>query len=311
MLEPDAATPRANAQPVVEIDGDILRIHDLMVAGPAADAAAAAAAEGHDAVEVVCRMLAIGGMVLQHGTSSTLVDAVVQAVQQEVGAQARVREVAERAASKGFDYEQQVRPVLEAAFGAYGDVFEDMSNVTGVDGRNKQGDFVAFLNRETTGGRDRRVVIEAKDRPAQRLSGKNGALTYLSESIANRQAEAGIFVCATPTPALEAQRLRVYSGNRILVLFDKDDGDPLALQVACQLARALAVRAPGDEDSGVDRPILTARVAELAEIIDAAQEIRGGTLEAKRGIARIEAAYDQLRDDALAVIAELEDRLTA
>lgn len=307
MPAPEPAT--GQTQHAVQIDGETVRICDLTITGPAAEAVIAAAADGHDPVEAVRRMLDIGGMVLQHGRSSSLVDAIVQAVQREVGTQARVRQVSEQVSSKGMRYEEQVWPVLEAVFGAHGDTVEDMSTIVGVDGRSKQGDFVAYLNEDATAGRDRRVVIEAKDRPTQRLRGKDGALTYLSESMANRDAEAGIFVCATAMPALEAQRLRVYSGNRVLVLFDKDDGDPLALEIACQLARAMAARALGDEDAGIDRPILAAKVAQLTEIIEAAKEIRGGVLEAKRGISRVEIAYDRLRDDALAVIAELEDRL--
>lgn len=309
MTIPDPDPTTTPTPPAVDVDGATVRIRDLTISGPAAEAVIAAAAEGRDPAEVVRRMLDIGGMVLQHGASSALVDAVVQAVQREVGAQARVREVSEQVAAKGMRYEQQVRPVLEAVFGAHGDTVEDTSTVPGVDGRSKQGDFVAYLNEDATAGRDRRVVVEVKDRPTQRLRGKDGALTYLLESMANRDAEAGIFVCATPVPALEAQRLRVYSGNRLLVLFDKEDGDPLALEVACQLARAMAANALGDENAGIDRPILAAKVAQLTEIIEAATEIRGGVLEAKRGIARVEVAYDRLRADALAVIAELEDRL--
>jgi hypothetical protein len=105
----------------------------------------------------------------------------------------------------------------------HGDIVEATGGTPGLDGKNKKGDFVVTLNPESVGGRDRRVVIEAKDRPSQKLSGKTGALTYLTEAMENRAADAGILVCSTGVPALTGHRLRVYAGNRILVRYDKDE----------------------------------------------------------------------------------------
>jgi hypothetical protein len=125
----------------------------------------------------------------------------------------------------------------------------------------------------------------------------------------NRAADAGILVCSTAVPALAGHRLRVYAGNRIPVRYDKAEADPLALEVACQLSRALAARALGDEETGASRRLLTARVEQLREVIEQAREIHGGALEAKRGIRRVDAAYDKMRTEALAIIYELDDRL--
>jgi hypothetical protein len=292
----------------IALDGDRLVIRELIVSGAPAAAVQHCVEQGGDAEETVRRMLEIGGAVLQHGANSTLVQAVIAEMRSEGVTQESLRSMADRVAAKGLAYEDQVRPVLEAAFAPHGDEVEDVSGTPGLDGRSKKGDFLIVLNAESVGGRDRRVVIEAKDRPATRLRGRDGALSYLAAAMENRQAAAGVFVCATDVPALARGRLRVYSGNRVLVRYDKDDGDGLALEVACQLARSLAARALGDED-GLSSRLLVERVERLREVIEQAHDIRRGVLEARRGINRVGDAYDTLRREALAVIHELEDRL--
>lgn len=122
--------------------------------------------------------------------------------------------------------------------------------------------------------------------------------------MANRDAQVGVLVCATPTPALASQRLRLYGADQILVLLDKDDPDMLALGIACQLARALAGR-PESGGEEVDATLVADSVTRLREILDAASEIRRGVQEAARGIKRIEAAHDALSADATEVIERL------
>lgn len=292
----------------VVLDGDQLVIHELIVGGAPAAAARHWVEQGGKADECVRRMIEIGGMVLQHGANSTLVQAVIAEMRSEGLTRERLRGMAERVPAKGFTYEDQVRPVLEAAFAPHGDAVEDTSRIPGLDGASTKGDFVATLDPQSIGGRDRRVVIEAKDRPNQKLGGKDGALTYLALAMENREADVGIFVCATPVPALAGHRLRVYPGNRILVRYDKEDGDRLALEVACQLARGLAARALSQEDS-VSVSLLTEKVERLREVIEQASDIHRGALQAHRGIRLVDDAYKTMRDEALAVIHELEDRL--
>jgi hypothetical protein len=294
--------------PPVALDGDQLVIRGLLVRGAPAEAVRHCVEQGDDAEDTVRQMLDIGGMVLQHGASSTIAQAVIAEIRSDGITQEAIRAVADRVAAKGLVYEEQVHPVLESAFAGHGDIVEATGGTPGLDGKNKKGDFVVTLNPETLGGRDRRVVIEAKDRPSQKLSGKTGALTYLTEAMENRAADAGILVCSTAVPALAGHRLRVYAGNRILARYDKDEGDTLALEIACQLGRAFAARAQGAEDD-LSVTLLAAKVERLREVIEQARAIHGGVLEAKRGIRRVDEAYETMRREALAVIHELEDRL--
>jgi hypothetical protein len=114
-------------------------------------------------------------------------------------------------------------------------------------------------------------------------------------------------VCATPTPALAGHRLRVYPGNRVLVLCEEGRRRPARARSRCQLARTFAVRSMADEPLAPQ--VLADRVERLREVIEQAAEIRGGVLEARRGVSRISDAYEAMRTDALAVLDNLDAQL--
>ncbi len=100
----------------VALDGDQLVIRGLTVRGAPAEAVRHCIDHGGDAEEVTRQMLDIGGVVLQHGANSTLVQAVISEMRSEGVTQESLRGMAERVAAKGLRYEEQVQPMLEAAF---------------------------------------------------------------------------------------------------------------------------------------------------------------------------------------------------
>jgi hypothetical protein len=307
---PDTGEENGATAESVALDGEDLVIRELRVHGAPAAAVRHRVEQGDDAERVVREMLDIGGAVLQHGAEASLAQTIVAEIRSDQTARLDLRQMEDRVSAKGLRYEEQVHLVLEAAFAGHGDIVEATGGTPGLDGVNKKGDFVATLNPESTGGRIRHVVIEAKDTPGQKLGGKAGALTYLTEAMDNRAAAAGILVCSGAVPALAGHRLRTYGGNRILVRYDKHDADPLALEVACQLARSLAAHARGDEDVGANAVVLSERIQRLREVIDQASEISSGAIQARRGIERVESAYSTMRTEALALIYELDDRLS-
>lgn len=305
-------TPLASAptpRPVgITLSPTGLHITDFTVTGSALEVIQQAARDGDAPETGLRRVLDVGGSVLLSGEHGALLDAVdervdrlIDAMDTRAEALTRLRVVADTASAKGAAFEDLVAPVLERCFAPFGDVVEDTSRTAGVDGRSKHGDFTVTL----AGDRVQRVVVEVKDRPQLKLTGGTGALAALSQAMRNREAQVGILVCATPTPALAAQRLRLYGDDQIIVLLDKDDPDPLALELACQLARALADRPAGRSE--VDTAAVAEGVARLHEILEAAGEIRRGCQEASRGIERISVSYEGLRREAGAVIGALQD----
>ncbi len=306
----DLPSASASGREPVTLTPDALLIRDLEVRGTALAAAEHCAGEGRDVEGVVREMLEVGGMFLQHGASQAIVGAarseverLLSALGERSGALRAVRAAEARQSNpKGLAFQDLIVPAIEAAHAPYGDLVEDTSKAKGIDGSEK-GDFTVTLNPDSTGGRDRRVVLEAKDVP--RLKAKD-ALAYLAEAMSNRQAEAGIVVFATPTPALD-RPIRVYPGNRILALFDKEDPQPLALEIACQLARTLALNA--GQDGQLNAGLLARRLQRLMEIIERSRGIQTSVEQARRALDTIEMSYADMADEAKSVIYELEDAL--
>jgi hypothetical protein len=271
-----ASTPR----PVdLTLSPSGLHITDFTVTGSALEVIRQAARAGDGPEEGLRRVLDVGGSVLLSGEHGALLDAVDERVDRP--------------------FEDLVAPVLERCFAPFGDIVEDTSRSAGADGRSKHGDFTITLASEQV----QRVVVEAKDRPTLKLTGRSGALAALRGAMENRDANVGILVCATATPALSALRLRLYGDDQILVLLNKDDPDPLALEIACHLARALAARSV--DQKAIDATVVAQCVTRLREILDAASDIRRGCQEAARAIDRISGAYDDLRREGESVIGQL------
>jgi hypothetical protein len=117
-------------------------------------------------------------------------------------------------------------------------VLEATGTTTGT-ADDKVGDFVATLNPKATGGRRLRVVIEAKDRPLSMPK----TVAELDAAMLNRGAVVGVIVFRDQRLAPIAGRpLRSLPGNKIIVVWEgADAGNELALEVAVQLARTLAM----------------------------------------------------------------------
>ena len=99
-----------------------------------------------------------------------------------------------------------------------------------------------------------------------------------------------------------------YPGGKFITVFDHQDGDPLALEVACRQARAMAI-ATIETDDSADVGWLDEQCGQLGTIIDKAKDIKLGANAAKRGLERVDKAYGELRTQAMAVLGSIKDRL--
>lgn len=303
-------TPLRSTESVV-LDDDRLAIRDLTVDGTALAVAQQTVADGRDLELAVRQMLEVGGAVLLHGAGKATVDAVGAEVDRLLTALSErsdrieaVRALREQVASKGLAFEELLAPALDAAFSPLADVL----TVTGAEkgiADDKMGDFVVELNPRDIGGRDRRIVFEAKDRKLT----MEKSMAELDAAMLNRDAQVGVLVFAKAGQApLAGKPLRVLHGNRIMLVFDKDEQSPLALEVGCQLARTLATAAER-EDLTLDRAMLAERLAKLMNAIERAGAIQRGIRSARRGLDAAEDAYREMSDETLALLHELEDRL--
>jgi hypothetical protein len=297
--------------PTVVLDDGLLRLRELIVDGAAVSAARDAVERGRDLEATVRQMLEVGGSVLLHGAALGTVDAVsaevdrlLSALEEKSARIEAVRRLQERVAAKGLLYEELIAPVLDACFAPYHDVVEATGAVKGI-ADDKVGDFVVTLNTRDTGGRERRIVFECKDRklPMDRT------LEELDRAMLNRNAQVGVMVFASSEQApLTGRPLRAFPGSRLMLVWDSEEQDALALEVGCQLARSFALQAERD-DLDIDRALLAERVAKLISTIERASAVQRGIRSARRGLDAAEQSYLDMREEALAVLFELEDRL--
>jgi hypothetical protein len=212
----------------------------------------------------------------------------------------------ERGTAKGVEYESIVGAIVEWTFAPYEDTVEDVGTEIGAAG-NKCGDHLVVLNPEATRGHDRRVVFESKCR---RL-GLKASLQELDRALANREAEAAVLVFARSDDApLKGRSLRVYPGNRIICVLDRDSRDRLPLEVAGHLARTLALSTVGEDDSELDAESIAEDLQRLTEIIDEARSIKRGANAARKGIDQVDTGYEKLRAEALATVGQIASNLS-
>ena len=230
----------------------------------------------------------------------------VSAVSEQVGGAAQLKVEIERGTAKGFTYEEQVVDFVESAFSPFEDIVEATGLEAGTDGR-KRGDCVVSVNPKDSGGKDVHIVVEAKNRSLT----VRKALDELDEAMSNREAAVGIIVFAkTEQAPTRGCSLRMYSGNRLVAVFDPDQDESLALEVACELARGLAISGCDNAQPDINSQGITKDLERLTNVIEDARSIKRGLTAAYKGLDKADAGYEQLRQEALAVASDIQNKLT-
>ena len=213
---------------------------------------------------------------------------------------------AERSSQKGLPFEEVVRAELEAIHATLGDDVRHVAHEYGANPRSQAGDFVILVNPRESGGREVRLVVEAK---TGRLSGRQ-AQDVLEHCLSNREAAAAVLVFDSTSDApLGGRRYCPYVGGKFVAVLDGDDLNPLALEVACHSARALALASVVDR-SRLDSGWLIDQCDHVSEVIEKAREIKQGASAVRRGLAKIEGAYEDLRRDALGALDSIRSKAT-
>jgi len=123
-----------------------------------------------------------------------------------------VKEVYEKTAGKGFDFEDLVHEIVSSLVSPLGDVAEHVGREHG----DKKGDVLVTLNPDDTGARGLRYLLEAKDR---KLS-LNEIDAELAQAMRTRDASCGVAVFSAQALA-PSEVLFQYSGNKAIVVLDK------------------------------------------------------------------------------------------
>lgn len=210
---------------------------------------------------------------------------------------------AELSAIKGFSYEDLLHAGLAAIAAVHGDTTEPVGRKTGLSGTQK-GDHLVTLSAEDTCGHEARFVLECKDR---RLSMPK-TMEELARAIENHGAQAAVAVFSrqefAPVPLPFS-----WSGNRAVLVYDKDDPDDNALQLAYAWARWFSRRDLTTDGSSLDVGRIEAALTRARQALAKQQAARScftaATKKIEEGTGHVTALVDEVR----AALTDLWDQI--
>lgn len=217
----------------------------------------------------------------------TTLQTEVQRLHAERDKAEEIAAVADKGTAKGRTYEEAVFEAIDAIAIAQGDDCDAVGDTRGVGG--KKGDVVVAVD-ACAGPSRGTLVFEAKDR---RLS-RNAALAELAEALETRGADYAILVVPSEAelPA-RTHPLREYNGDKLLVVYDPDDGSTLALEVAYSLARARVLTA-GASGDGLDADAMRAAIERALGAMEDVRRIKSQLTAASGGIDEARTILDSM-----------------
>jgi hypothetical protein len=240
-----------------------------------------------------------------HSTQTALLERMGQLEQQLQGLRLekeKLEEVAEereRGTAKGRTYEESVAEALDAIAVAQGDVAEPVGDERGAGGR--KGDVLVALDAASGPARGR-IVFEAKD---SRLS-KPQFREQLAGARRQRDADYAVLVVPSPeeVPA-KLHPLREYDGDKLVVVYDPEDGSTLELEFAYRLARArVAIAREGGE--GIDANAIRATVSRGLAALDDVRKVKLQLTSAESGIGGAREVLDAMAEKARAELTAID-----
>jgi len=228
----------------------------------------------------------------------------VSKLQSEREKQLELAEERDRGTAKGRDYEEAVFEALDAIASVQGDDCDAVGDTKGAT--RKTGDIVVGI--EACRGPARgRVVFEAKDR---KLS-KPDAMRELDRGRGERDADYAVLVVSgeDKLPA-KTQALREYNGDKLIAVYDPEDGATLALELAYRLARARVLMARGSAE-GIDVAAVGETVERALGAMGEVSSIRSKLTGATNSIAAADALLGELAGTVRGHLTRIDELLAA
>ena len=157
---------------------------------------------------------------------------------QRVSADEGAKEAVDNSSTKGKNFNSTMDGILQKLASANGDEIEFVNDVKSATGL-KGGDEIVTLPPEMTGGHSVKIVWEFK---AERDLTQPKILKELAGAIVNRQAKSGVFVLAREPEYEHWASHSFHSGNRLIILVDKDEPDTYLIQFAYLWSRMNAMK---------------------------------------------------------------------
>jgi methyl-accepting chemotaxis protein len=215
-----------------------------------------------------------------------------------------VAAVAEKGTAKGRTYEQAVHDAIDRIAAPQGDDCEAVGDLKESTGR--KGDIVVHIG-ACEGATRGRIVFEAKNARMTRPK----ALEELDGALRERNAEYAVLVVPDEdkVPA-KMLSLREYNGDKLIVAFDPEDGQPLALELAYKLARARVLMSRAG-DAGLDTGAVHDTVERALQAFEEVRRIKQQLTGAKTQIDKAGEIVDTLADKVKGHLHEIDELLEA
>ena len=210
----------------------------------------------------------------------------------------------ERGTAKGRSYEEAVAEAIDRIARPQGDDCEAVGDLK--ESTGKKGDVVVHIG-ACDGPTRGRVVFEAKN---ARLS-RPKAFEELDGALRERNADYAVLVVPDEdrVPA-KMLSLREYNGDKLIVPFDPEDPQPIALELAYKLARARVLMSHAGE-SGVDTGVLRDTVERALQAFEEVRRIKQQLTGAKTQIDKAAEIVDTLADRVKAHLREIDEIVQA
>jgi Uncharacterized protein conserved in bacteria (DUF2130) len=210
----------------------------------------------------------------------------------------------EKGTAKGRSYEEAVAEAVDRIARPQGDDCEAVGDVK--EATRKVGDIVVHIG-ACDGPVRGRIVFEAKN---ARLS-RPKALEELDGALRERNADYAVLVVPDEerVPA-KMLSLREYNGDKLVVPFDAEEQQPLALELAYKLARARVLMSRAGE-AGLDTGALRDTVERALQAFEEVRRIKQQLTGAKTQIDKAAEIVDALAERVKGHLRELDELVQA
>jgi hypothetical protein len=217
----------------------------------------------------------------------------------------RVAEEAERGTAKGRTFEEMVHATLEDIAAGHGDIAHHTGDATSEAG-GKMGDTVVEIGGALSTP-IATVVFEAKNK---KLS-KNDAWAELNGCLRERDAAYSVLVVAGDEKVPSGlEDLTEYQGNKMIVVLDLENPDPLALRLVYRYVRARLL-ATSDAALEVDASGVLAAAEEAEATLKRANRVRKSLTNVTKSAEAAEEEFNSMVEDVEKCLDRIESLVAA
>lgn len=238
------------------------------------------------------------------------------AIEKEICAKDSAKEAAkseaDRGTQKGIEYQDFVFSEVEKIACILGDTCLPTGNETGQVLDSKVGDIVVTLNQTQTGGATLKLVFEAKDKMMYITS----LLKELEEAKKNRGSGYAVAVISRKDMLKDVGEsignFRDYHSNRTICVLEKEDFDPIALEIAYKLARTkllLGQQVREMKSESLDIDSINILIEDITKKFGDFITIKSTLTKASNAIGIAQTQIDNIKSDLVGMLEELSEKV--